>query len=90
MGNIYVRINKITHLNKQKQKQTKMKTTKIMLAVIATFLITWCVVGIIGYLLSDFSYRECMNDCGTVLFMLIFGWIPCVIIGADLDNQLNN
>lgn len=90
MGNIYVRINKITHLNKQKQKQTKMKTTKIMLAVIATFLTTWCVVGIIGYLLSDFSYRECMIDPATVLFMLVFGWIPCVIIGSDLDNQLSN
>lgn len=67
-----------------------MKTTKIMLAVIATFLTTWCVVGIIGYLLSDLSYRNCMVDSATVLFMLVFGWIPCVIIGADLDNELSN
>ena len=67
-----------------------MKTTKIMLAVIATFLTTWCVVGIIGYLLSDFSYRACMTDAATILLMLFFGWIPCVIVGADLDNQLSN
>lgn len=66
-----------------------MKTTKIMLAVIATFLITWCVMGTIGYLLSDLSYKACMTDSATILCMLFFGWIPCVIIGADLDNELS-
>jgi hypothetical protein len=65
-----------------------MKSTKIMLAVIATFLITWCVIGLIGYLLSDASYRECMIDCATVFFMLIFGWIPSLIVGYDLDKKL--
>ena len=65
-----------------------MKTTKIMLAIIATFLITWCGMGIIGYLLSDLSYRECMTNGATILCMLFFGWIPCVIIGSDLDDQL--
>jgi hypothetical protein len=65
-----------------------MKTTKIMLAVIATFLITWCVIGLIGYLISDISYRECMSNGGTLMFMLIFGWIPAVILGADLNDEL--
>lgn len=65
-----------------------MKTTKIMLAVIATFLITWCVIGLIGYLISDTSYRECMTNGGTLMFMLIFGWIPAVILGADLNDEL--
>jgi hypothetical protein len=65
-----------------------MKTTKIMLAVIATFLITWCVIGLIGYLISDASYRECMTNGGTLMFMLIFGWIPAVILGADLNDEL--
>jgi hypothetical protein len=67
-----------------------MKTTKIMLAVIATFLTTWCVMGLIGYLLSDSSYRECMTHGGTLMLLLIFGWIPSVIIGYDMDNQLSN
>jgi hypothetical protein len=65
-----------------------MKSTKIMLAVIATFLTTWCVMGIIGYLLSNVSYRDCMIDPATIVLMLMFGWIPSLIIGCDLDNYL--
>jgi hypothetical protein len=66
-----------------------MKSTKIMLAVIATILLTWCVMGLIGWMLSDLSYKECMTNGGTLFFMLLFGWIPCIIIGADLDKRLN-
>ena len=61
-----------------------MKTTKIMLAVIATILITWCVMGLIGYLLSDLSYKECMTHGGTLMFLLVFGWIPSIIVGDDI------
>jgi hypothetical protein len=64
-----------------------MKSTKIMLAVIATFFITWCVMGLIGYLLSDASYKECMTHGATLMFLLIFGWIPSVIIGHDMDKS---
>ena len=61
-----------------------MKSTKIMLAVIATFLTTWCVMGLIGYLLSDSSYKECMTHGGTLMFLLVFGWIPSIIVGDDI------
>jgi len=61
-----------------------------MLAVLATFLITWNVIGMIGYLLSDISYRECMTHGGVLMLMLIFGWIPSVIVGADLEKKLEN
>ncbi len=64
-----------------------MKSTKIMLAVLATILITWCVMGLIGYLLSDISYRDCMTNGATLMLMLIFGWIPSTIVGADLDKK---
>ncbi len=64
-----------------------MKSTKIMLAFIATILLTWCVMGLIGYLLSDLSYRDCMTHGATLMSMLIFGWIPGVIISADLSKQ---
>ena len=67
-----------------------MKSTKIMLAVIATLLITWCVMGFIGYLLSDTAYNECMRHGATIMLMLIFGWIPAVIIGADLNEHLKD
>ena len=67
-----------------------MKSTKIMLAMIATLLITWCVIGSIGWMLSDLSYKDCMTHGGTLSLMLVFGWIPCIIIGSDLDEHINN
>jgi hypothetical protein len=59
-----------------------------MLAIIATLLLTWCVIGSIGWMLSDLSYKDCMTNSGTIMFMLIFGWIPAIIVGADLDENL--
>jgi hypothetical protein len=64
--------------------------TKIMLAVIATFFITWCVMGLIGYLLSDLSYKECMTNGATLMFLLIFGWIPSVIVSYDMNEKFDN
>ena len=65
----------------------QMKSTKIMLAVIATILLTWCVMGLIGWMLSDLSYKECMTHGATLMLMLVFGWIPCIVVGADLDKS---
>jgi hypothetical protein len=65
-----------------------MKSTKIMLAVLATLLIVWCTIGLIGWMLSDLSYKECMTNGGTLFFFLLFGWIPSIIVGADLDKSL--
>ena len=65
-----------------------MKSTKIMLAVIATLISTWTLMSLIGWMLSDASLRECYTDGGTLMLMLIFGWIPALIIGADLEEQL--
>jgi hypothetical protein len=65
-----------------------MKSTKIMLAVIATILITWCVMGLIGWMLSDLSYRDCMTHTATIMLMFLIGWIPFIIVGADLDKYL--
>lgn len=67
-----------------------MKTTKIMLAVIATFLTTWTIVSLIGYALSDLSLRDCYTYYGTIMFMCIFGWVPAIIIACDLDTKLKN
>lgn len=65
-----------------------MKQTKLMLAFIATFLITWCVIGSIGWMLSDLSYRECMTHSFTFFVMLLIGWIPASIVVYDLDKIL--
>jgi hypothetical protein len=67
-----------------------MKSTKLMLAVIATFLITWCVMGLIGYLLSDLSYRDCMTHGATLMLLMIIGWIPAIVVGNDVNDHLNS
>jgi hypothetical protein len=66
-----------------------MKSTKLMLAVIATFLITWCVMGLIGYLLSDLSFRDCMTNGATIMILLFVGWVPAIVVGNDVHDHLN-
>ena len=66
-----------------------MKSTKIMLAIIATLLSTWTLMSLIGYILSDLSLKECYTNMGTLMCMGIFGWIPSVIIGCDLEEKLD-
>lgn len=65
-----------------------MKSTKIMLAVIVTFLITWCVMGLIGWCLSDLSFRDCLTHGATLMLMLFLGWIPAIIVGNDIHDEL--
>ena len=67
-----------------------MKTTKIILAVIASLLTTWTSMSLIGYALSELSLHECYTHGGTLMLMLLFGWIPAVIIACDLDKQLKH
>lgn len=64
-----------------------MKSTKTMLAVIFTAIGTWTLMSLIGYFLSDLSLRECYTHGGTLMLMLIFGWIPSVIVAYDLNKQ---
>ena len=48
-----------------------MKSTKIMLAVIACLLTTWTSMSLIGWMLSDASLRECYTHGGTLMLMMI-------------------
>lgn len=66
-----------------------MKTSRIMLAVIATLTLTAMTFGLIGYLLSDLSYKACMQHGAVWMTMLIFGWIPSVVVAMDLDEKLH-
>jgi hypothetical protein len=67
-----------------------MKSTKIMLAIIASLLTTWTSMSLIGYALSELSLRECYTHNATLMLMLLFGWIPAVIIACDLDKHFNS
>jgi hypothetical protein len=61
-----------------------------MLAAIATFLTTWIVLGLIGWCVSDLSFKDCMTNGGTLMFLLIIGWIPSVIVAYDYYEHLNS
>ena len=61
-----------------------------MLAFIATLIATWTLFSLIGYLLSDMSLKECYTNGGTIGCMAVFGWIPSIIVGADISDKLNN
>ena len=65
-----------------------MKSTKIMLAVIASLIITWLTLGLIFYILSDMTYKESISNTGIGFTMLFIGWVPALIVGADLDQTL--
>lgn len=65
-----------------------MKASKMMLAVVATLALTAMTFGLIGYLLSDLTYKQCMQHGAVWMTMLIFGWIPSVVVAMDLDEKL--
>jgi hypothetical protein len=65
-----------------------MKATKIMLAVIATFIVTWLTLGLIFYVLSDMTYKESISNAGIAYTMLFIGWVPALIVGADVEETL--
>ena len=67
-----------------------MKNTKLMLAVVATFLGTWIVLGLIGWLLSDLRFRHCLTHGATLMIMMIVGWIPALIVGQDVHDHLKH
>lgn len=67
-----------------------MKSTKIMLACLATFLLSWLLLSLIVYLLSsDTSFREIAGSTPLVMTMIVIGWIPAMIVGSDLDSKLS-
>lgn len=67
-----------------------MKSTKIMLACLATFLLTWLLLSSIVYLLSsDISFREVAGAIPMIMFMVFIGWIPATIVGIDINSKLS-
>ena len=68
-----------------------MKNSKIMLSCVATFIATWMFISIVAYLFTDVAtFREVAANPVVLMIMLIFGWIPSVIVGGDLDKKINS
>jgi hypothetical protein len=64
-----------------------MKMTKIMLAMIATFVITWLFIGFLYYITSDLTYKQCISSDDTIIWVVIVGWIPVIVVASDLVER---
>ena len=68
-----------------------MKNSKIMLATVTTFIITVIFVNtIVWYLEDTWTFKECFAHGATIGFSVIFGWIPAIFVGQDVDEKLNH
>jgi|694.fasta_scaffold00218_97 hypothetical protein len=67
-----------------------MKGTLMMLTFLGTLAATWLTLSLFAYLLSDnASFREISSSGGIAVFMLVFGWIPSIIVCIDVEEKLN-
>jgi len=68
-----------------------MKNTKIMLAVIGMFIVTWIFFGLGCMALSGYdTLGDAMMNGLVLFFMVIIGWAPSLIVGIDLNEYLEN
>ena len=65
-----------------------MKGTIVMLGVIFSFVITWLFIATFVYLLSDNTFKQSMINDIVIATMVFLGWIPSVVVGADLNDKL--
>lgn len=63
-----------------------MKATKQMLVFLGTLLITWLATAAVVCLLTEHSYRDSLVLEGTLVFMLIIGWMPSIIVTLDYEE----
>ena len=65
--------------------------TKLTLSIIVTFIATWLVISAIIWLLLDTTpYKEVMCHSIMIVFMLLFGWLPCIPVYKDLEDTLKH
>ena len=65
-----------------------MKNTKIMLLGIAVYIITWLLLGFIGYLLSDnMTFKEVITHSVILMIMVGLGWIPTLVVCGDYYDK---
>ena len=66
-----------------------MKATKIMLAFLGTLLFTWIALSFLVFVCSeDITFRQAATNGGVGMFMLVFGWIPSLVVSIDLEERL--
>lgn len=66
-----------------------MRHTKVMLVVILSLVLTWLFLGTVVYLVSDsLTFKQGITYPGTIMLMMVFGWIPALVVGFDYDEKL--
>jgi len=66
-----------------------MKGTIMMLAFVATAILTWMFFSTIIYLCSEnVTFKECAVNGPMVMLMLVFGWVPSAVVCDDLEKKL--
>lgn len=66
-----------------------MNKTKIMLAVIGTFIATWIGLGLMCMFFADYdTLSYAMQNGLVIVLMIVLGWIPSVIVGSDYSEKL--
>jgi len=64
-----------------------MRNTKILLATVGTFIITYLFLSTIVYLMSELTFKESSTSMVTAMLAIIFGWIPSVFVAIDLEDK---
>ena len=65
-----------------------MKNTKIMIVIITTFLVTWLLFSILGLIFNPgLSLREIATNNGMIMILVIFGWIPPIVVYTDIRKK---
>lgn len=79
----------VKNTNQPPSKSFVMKSTKIMLAFLGTLMLTWMTLSLLFFLCSgDMSFREASTHGGVAMIMLVFGWIPSMVVSIDLEERL--
>ena len=68
-----------------------MKNSKIMLATVTTFILTVIFINtIVWYLEDTWTFKECFAHGATIGVSVIFGWLPAIFVGQDINEKLNH
>lgn len=60
-----------------------------MLGVMSTMFITWMTVSTVYWMFSEaVPFKQCATDGGIVFLMVVFGWLPSVVVGIDINERL--
>ena len=64
-----------------------MRRTKMMVGFIVATLLTWFLFGLVGILVTNLSFKECLGDLGMLFPMFLLGWIPGVVVMYYMEEK---